>query len=101
VRFDHGGATHLAVTARSMKLVPHWDAAKHRQVYGIWDFADGGFDRTALIAVSAAGDLAFVRWTGEAVTPPPDPGPMLDCEAPAARSPATSAIPSTRIRNCG
>jgi hypothetical protein len=77
-------ATHLAVTARSMSLVPHWDPAKHEQVYGTWDFADGGFDRTALIAVSATDDLTFVRWTGKVATPPPDPGPMLDCEAPAA-----------------
>lgn len=75
-------ATHVAIIARAMRLVPHWDAKQGKLVYGPWDFADGGFDRTALVSVSAAGDLTFVRWTAQAHTPPPDAGPMLDCEAP-------------------
>lgn len=80
-------ATHVAITARAIRLVPHWDARQHRLVYGQWDFHDGGADRTALVAVSAAGDLTFAGWTAEARTPPLDPGPMLDCEAPAPPEP--------------
>jgi hypothetical protein len=64
---------HLAVVARSTVLSGTCP----------WCFHDGGVDRTALVSVSTGGDLTFVRWTSQARTPSPDPGPMLDCEAPA------------------
>lgn len=80
-------ATHMAITARAMRLVPHWDANQHKLVYGQWDFHDGGFDRTALVSVSTVRDLTFVRWTAEAHTPPPNPGSMLNCDAPAPAQP--------------
>jgi hypothetical protein len=64
---------HIAVIARAIVLTGTC----------LWCFHDGGFDRTALMSVSAGGDLTFLRWTAKAHTPPPDPGPLLDCEAPA------------------
>jgi hypothetical protein len=79
--------THIAITARAMKLVPHWDGKRRELVYGEWDFADGGFDRTALVSVSASGDLTFVRWTATVRAPAPNAGSMLDCEAPAPATP--------------
>lgn len=68
---------HLAIAARSVILSGN----------RVWNFADGGFDRTALVSVSAAGDLTFVRWSAKHFSPPPDQGPMLDCEAPAPATP--------------
>lgn len=51
---------------------------------GPWDFRDNGYWRTALAWLSPAGDLTFARWaTGPVYSPAPDPGPMIDCEAPA------------------
>ena len=55
---------HISITARAVVLTGT----------GPWDFADGGYNRTALAAVSPVGDVTFVRWTGRHVTPPPDPG---------------------------
>ncbi len=69
--------SHLAITGRSVVL----------NGSGVWDFADGGYDRTALVSVSAAGDLTFVRWIAKYINPPPNQGPMLDCEAPAPATP--------------
>jgi hypothetical protein len=41
-----------------------------------WAFKDGGFDRTAVTQLNAAGDLTFAYWGAKAATPVPDPGPM-------------------------
>jgi hypothetical protein len=60
-------ATRLAVIARSTVLTGTC----------LFCFRDGGFDRTALLAVSATGDVSFVRWTAKHVRPAPNSGPMI------------------------
>jgi hypothetical protein len=66
------GPDTLTVTARAIDIVGT----------GPWDFRDGGASRTALATVDEAGDVTFVRWLATAAGPAPDPGPMIDCEAP-------------------
>lgn len=41
-----------------------------------WAFKDGGFDRIAVTALNATGDLTFSHWGPKVATPVPDPGPM-------------------------
>jgi hypothetical protein len=40
-----------------------------------WAFKDGGFGRTAVTRVNAAGDLTFAYWRSKVATPIPGPGP--------------------------
>lgn len=67
----------LLVRARAITLVGT----------GPWDFRDGGHTRTALTTVNATGDVTFVRWLRDVRSQAPNPGPMIDCEAPAASTP--------------
>jgi hypothetical protein len=71
------GADSIELTARAIELVGA----------GPWDFRDAGYFRTALVTVDAADDVTFRRWRGVRRSPPPDPGPLLDCEAPAPPAP--------------
>jgi hypothetical protein len=41
-----------------------------------WAFKDGGFDRTAVTRLNAAGDLTFASWGAKVASPVPDPGSM-------------------------
>ncbi len=66
------GPDTLAVTARTIELTGT----------GPWDFRDGGASRTALATLDEAGDVTFVRWLATNPGPAPDPGPLIDCEAP-------------------
>jgi hypothetical protein len=56
----------LTVTARAITLTGS----------GVWGFRDGGVDATALVHVTPAGDLTFIRWTGRKHTAAPNPGPL-------------------------
>jgi hypothetical protein len=56
----------LAITARSIHLTGS----------GVWAFADAGFSRTAIVGLSAAGDLTFDHWLAPVISPAPNPGPM-------------------------
>jgi hypothetical protein len=67
----------LLIRARTVTLVST----------GAWDFRDGGHTRTAEAAISVDGDIAFTRWVSDSIEPAPDPGPMINCEAPASPSP--------------
>lgn len=49
---------------------------------GAWDFRDGGESRTALVDLDPTGDLSFRGWIRTARTPPPDAGPLINCDAP-------------------
>ena len=81
------GRDKLAVTARTIEVVGT----------GAWDFRDGGSSRTALTSVDDAGDVTFVRWLATTTGPPPDPGPLIDCEAP--RPPAPHHLCYARHRH--
>jgi hypothetical protein len=59
-------ATRVDVTARTVTLTGT----------GGWDFADGGYDRTAVTSLNATGDLTFSRWGPKVASPVPNPGPM-------------------------
>ena len=58
---------------------------------GVWDFRDGGYSRSAVASVDAAGDVWFVRWAVDRGDPGnlrwgrygrvPDPGPMYKLDS--------------------
>lgn len=71
------GRNLLDIAARAIQIVGS----------GPWDFRDGGYTRHAAVGIDAAGDLTFERWTATLAGPAPDPGPMINCDAPAAPRP--------------
>lgn len=71
------GRNNVDIAARAIEIVGS----------GPWDFRDGGYTRHAAARIDAAGDLTFERWTATIAGPAPDPGPMLNCEAPASPRP--------------
>ena len=71
------GPDTIAVTARAIDLVGT----------GPWDFRDAGYFRTALVSVDGHGDATFHQWLARTTSAPPDPGPLIDCEAPAPPAP--------------
>lgn len=70
-------ATSLEITARSIVVFGT----------GAWDFRDGGVSRTALVRLGRSGDLTFHGWIRSERTPPPDAGPLINCDAPKAPRP--------------
>jgi hypothetical protein len=67
------GPSTLEIAARAVRLIGS----------GPWDFRDGGYTRTAAASIDTSGDLTFLRWTGTVVQAASNPGPMINCEAPA------------------
>jgi hypothetical protein len=71
------GPSTLEIAARAVRLVGT----------GPWDFRDAGYTRIAAVSLNAAGDLTFLRWIARFVRPAIDPGPMINCDAPAPPQP--------------
>jgi hypothetical protein len=71
------GRDRVEISARAIELVGT----------GAWDFRDAGYTRRAELSFDAAGNLTFRRWTATTRAPAPDPGPLINCDAPAAPRP--------------
>lgn len=80
----HPSHIYWIVSGRALTPTSFEVTARSILIFGpsAWDFRDGGVTRTGSVTLDGAGDLAFRGWSRSEHSPPPDAGPLINCDAP-------------------